>query len=303
MPINTHSSVMAWNPQSTTLPATDVTPDALLLNPAVATIAATPEGDQTYIRVPFVAADPTAQIVAEGAEIPEGDITRAEVRIYTRKVGIIQRVSREAYGQQLDGANASADASDLFTESLKRAVTAKIDSMFINAPSRSDDVYAPGLALDNTAAIIDGGSITTNLDPLVDALATVSDNGAIPSCVLTSNSGWARLQKLKYGDGRPVVNPDAQADATPLLAGLPVIRNAAVPKNMLFVLDATNVLAALTGITVDVDSSVYFTSDSIAIRVTARVGWGIVQRGRIARLTIGNDTTGQTTKRTLQVGA
>ncbi|PST47600.1 phage major capsid protein [Bifidobacterium callitrichos] len=308
MATTTNSNIMSWNPERTTLPATDVTPEALVLNPLVATIAATPQGDQTYVRIPFVAADPTADIVAEGAELPEGEATRAEIRVYTRKVGILQRVSREAYGQQLTADNGTANASDLFTTSLQRAVTAKLDGLFINSPSKADDVFAPGLAVDTTDAIIDGGNIVDNLDPLVDALATVADNGATPTCVLTSNSGWAKLQKLKYTDGRPVVNPDAQADTVPQLAGLPVVRNAAVPKDTLFVIDATNIVAALTDVTVDVDQSVFFTSDSIAVRVTARLGWGVVQRGRIARLKIGattTDTTDTTTngKTKLTVGA
>ncbi|MBW3081770.1 phage major capsid protein [Bifidobacterium saguinibicoloris] len=305
MAITTNESVGGWNPSRTTLPPTDVTPDALVLNDLVATVAATPQGDATYIRVPFVPADPAAAIVKEGEEIPTGDTSRAEIRIYTQKIAIVQKVSREAYGQQLTGDNATANASDLFTDSLKRAVTAKADGMFVNAPEDKNDVYAPGLANDTTPAIIDGGNIIDNLDPLIDAIATIADNGATPACILTSNSGWARLQRMKYGDGRPVINPDAQAEALPQLAGLPVVRNGAVPANKLFVIDPSNIIVGYSDVAVDVDTSAYFTSDCIAIRVTARLGWGIAYRGRIARLTIGQDDTGKTTKKTidLHVGA
>lgn len=296
MAINTNSGIMAWNPERTTLPASDVTPEALVLNPLVATIAATPQGDASYVRIPFIAADPDAEIVAEGEDLPEGDATRAEIHVYARKIGILQKISREAYGQQLAGDNASAGASDLFTESLKRAVTAKLDGMFVNAPERRDDVYAPGLATDTTDAVIDAGIIAGNLDPIVDALALVSDNGASPTCILTSNSGWAALQKLKYADGRPVVNPAAQEAALPQIAGLPVVRSAAVPKDKLLIIDAANIIVALTDVTVDVDASTYFRSDSIAVRATARLGWGIVQRGRIARLTIGQTDAGNGTQ-------
>lgn len=299
MTIETSGQLGAWNPSRTTLPPTDVTPDALILNPLVAILAATPQGDQTFIRVPWIAADPTAQVVGEGDEIPTGNALRAEVHVYTRKIGIIQRITREAYGQQLEGDNGTANASDLFTDSLRRAVTAKADHMFMNAPAEQER-FAPGLAVDNEIedAIVNAGAITDNLDPLIDAIATISDNGSNPTCILTSNSGWARLQKLKYGDGRPVVNPDAQAEANPVLAGLPVVRCGAVPKDKLLVIDSSVVIGAYTDLNIDVDTSVYFSSDSIAIRVTGRIGWGIAQRGRIARLTIGQDATTKATRAT-----
>lgn len=295
MSINTSPAIPSWNPDTTHLPATEITPDALVLNPLVATVAATPQGDTASIRVPFIAADPTAQIVAEGDEIPEGDSTRAEIRVYTRKIALIQRISREAYGQQLAGTNATAGASDLLTESLRRAVTAKADAMLLNAPQESETVYVPGLANDTSDAMLDGGAITGNLDPLIDAIAAISDNGATPSCILVSNSGWAWLQRLKYTDGRPVVNPDVQADALPQLLGLPVVRNGAVPKDKLFVLDAANLIVGYSDVAVDVDPSAYFSSDSIGIRITARLGWGIPYRGRAARLTLGNTGEGTTT--------
>lgn len=297
MSITTNAAVRSWNPDRTTLPPTDVTPEALVLNPLVATVAATPQGDAPSIRVPFISADPVAQIVAEGEEIPEGDSTRAEISIYTRKIALIHRISREAYSQQLTGDNATANASDLLTESLRRAVTAKADAMLLNAPNEPDTIHAPGLAVDATDAIIDAGTITDNLDPLIDAIATTSDNGATPSCLLMSNSGWAWLQRLKYPDGRPVVNPEVQADALPRLFGLPVVRNGAVPAGTLLVMDASNLIVGYTDIGIDVDQSVYFSSDSVGIRITARLGWGIPYRGRIARLALGK-TTGTTTTKT-----
>lgn len=292
----TAEKLQGWSPASTFVPADQAAPQALALNPLVASSVPAPQGDQTFVRVPFVGADPTAQVVREGEEIPLDDSTRAEAHVYSQKVGLLMQVSREAYGQQLagDANNLTANASDLFTESLRRAVTSKLDHLFCTyADTDPESPYAPGIAVDRTAAVIDAGSITDNLDPLTDALAAVADNGAAPTCILTSNSGWARLQKLKYSDNRPIVNPNAQEGALPQLAGLPVVRSAAMPKDTLMILDATNIISTVNDVQVDVDSSMFFSRDAVAVRVIGRIGWAVIQRGRLARLTIGQPDTGK----------
>lgn len=306
MTILTNSSVQSWNANTTIIPASEVVPNALALDSRVCTRVPAPQGDASSVRVPFIPTDPTAEIVAEGAEIPVGDVTRAEIAVYSRKIGLIQVISNEAYSRTIDADNGSASVPDLLTDSLRRAVTAKADAMMLTAPARADDPYAPGLTVDTTQAVVDGGNITTTLDPLVDALAAISDNGAQPTAILTSNSGWARLQKMRYTDGRPVVNPDAQTDATPLLAGLPVIRNAAMPRDLLLIVDASNILTTFNDVNVTVDTSSRFDTDSTAIRVTGRIGWAVIQRGRIARLTINRtdtDTTNTNGKTKITVGA
>lgn len=292
----TAEKIQGWNPASTFVPADQAAPQALALNPYIASSVPAPQGDQTFTRIPFISSDPSAQVVREGDEIPTDYITRAEARVFSRKVGLLMQVSREAYGQQLagDANNLTVNAGDLFTESLRRAVTAKLDSLFCTyADTDPESPYAPGIAVDRTAAVIDAGSITDNLDPLTDAFATVADNGAAPTAILTSNSGWARLQKLKYSDNRPVVNPNAQEGALPQLAGLPVVRSAAMPKDVLLVVDATNVISTVSDVQVDVDTSLYFSRDAVAVRVIGRIGWAVIQRGRIARLTIGQPDTGK----------
>lgn len=269
------------------VPAIEAAPDALILNPLLTTLAATPEGDATRVRIPFISEDPTAAVVAESAEIQAGDPKLAEVAFGTLKVGLIHRVSNEAYRSVAAGQNTDNPTSEQLTESLRRSITAKLDALFLNEAKDAENVAHP-VGLAQRDDIIDGGTITpkTLLTPLIDAIATISDNGASPTAILTSNSAWAKLLKLAYEDGRPVINPDAQTEAIPQLLGLPVVRNAAVPADMLLVLDAANVVAAASDIDVETSTDAYFGSDCTAIRILSRIGWDLVRPKRTARVKI-----------------
>lgn len=287
MSILTDSRIGSWNQNTTIIPASEVVPGALVLDKRICTQVPAPEGDQASVRVPFIPSDPNAEVVPEGAEIPFGDVTRAEITIYSRKIGLLQAVSNEAYGRYINADNGNAAVSDLLTDSLRRAIAAKADSLFLNYSDTADTWFAPGLCEDKTDAVIDGGAITDTMDPLLDALATLGDNGSNPTAILVSNSGWARLRKIKFADGRPLIGDTIQADATPILCGLPVIRTAAMPKDKLLIVDASNIITTFNDVQVAVDASSMFTADSTVIRVLSRIGWAIIQRGRIAKLAIG----------------
>lgn len=272
---------------TTYVPSIEAAPDALILNQLLTTLAATPEGDATRVRIPFISEDPTAAVVAEGAEITAGDPSLAEVAFGTLKVGLIHRVSNEAYRSVAAGQNEDNVTSTQLTESLRRSITAKLDNLFLNEAKDPENPAHP-IGLAQRDDVVAGDTITpkTLLTPLIDAIATISDNGASPTAILTSNSAWAKLLKLTYADGRPVINPDMQSAATPQLLGLPVVRNAAVPADTLLVLDAANVVAAASDIDVETSSDAYFGSDCTAIRILGRIGWDLVRPKRTAKVKI-----------------
>lgn len=275
------------------VPAIEAAPAALILNEAITTLAATPEGDATRVRVPFISNDPEAAVVAEGAEIGAGDPKLAEVSFSTMKLGLLHRVSNEAMRSVAEGSNTDNPTGEQLTASLRRAITKKMDGLFLNNPANTEAAWEP-VGLAQRTDVVDGGTVTakTLLTPIIDAIARVSDNGAEPSALLMSNSAWAKLLKLSYVDGRPVINPDAQTSTEPVLLGLPVVRNAAVPDDTLLVVDATNVIAAVSDVDVQTSTDAYFSADSTALRVTARIGWGLIRANRTAKVKIDPAATG-----------
>lgn len=282
------NTMKSWFADTTYVPAIEAAPEALVLNEAVATQTATPGGDAQVVRIPFIDADPEAQIVAEGAEFAEGDPKPSEIYFGTQKIGLLHKVSNEAYASVVEG-DGNNKVADQLAASLERAIVKKADSLFLTAPVQetSDNVF-PSTGLMNFAGVVDGGAITTKtlLSPLIDALAQVADNGATPSALVMSNGAWAKILKLAYADGRPVVDADVQTDTTPMLYGLPVIRNSAMPANGILVVDATDIVTGFSDVEVATDSSVYFNSDSVALRVKARVGWTLIHQNRAAKLTV-----------------
>lgn len=296
-----------WYPDTTFVAAADAAPEALVLNELAATCVAAPQGDQASVRVPFIDADPAASMTFEGDPLDESDPALTDLVIPTVKIGFISRLSNEAYSH----IGGDADKNDTLEQSLRRAITAQADTLFLNniapeppaedeetASEETESEYTPqpatysidGLATNTN--LIDGGTIdaTTMLTPIIDTLAQLGDNGATPTAIIASNTAWARLLKLKYADGRGMVNPDVQAQTLPMLLGLPVIRNSAAPKDTLFIVDSTRLFTAFGDIAITVDHSYYFGSDSTAVRVTARIGWGFAHKNMAARLTVSDPT-------------
>ena len=75
-------------------------------------------------------------------------------------------------------------------------------------------------------------------------------------------------------------------DAAPMLLSLPVIVNREVRALSGVVLDRSAVVSAVGPVNVAVDNSVFFTSDSVALRATWRIGFNVVRPDRIAKFTV-----------------
>ncbi|MGN6693755.1 MAG: hypothetical protein ACTHN0_06220 [Aquihabitans sp.] len=67
---------------------------------------------------------------------------------------------------------------------------------------------------------------------------------------------------------------------------MPVIVNPQMPAGNLLVLDKSQVIAAVGPVRLATSGDVYFSSDSLARRVTWRIGWGVVRPDRIAKVTV-----------------
>jgi HK97 family phage major capsid protein len=268
----------AWRPDGYAFSAADVIPDALVVQ--CSTLSGVIVGDEPVVRVAWID-DAAADFAAEGSTIPEAEPDLAEVLVATGKVSQLVRLSREQWTQP-------QTASQLAL-SVARAVTRRANVAFVQQVAPTAPALGPSTGLLHTAGIIDGGDVEDNLDVLIDLVATLQHNLSNPSHILLSPSGWAAFQKLKVGgtSTNQSLLGSGTEDATTMLLSLPVIVDIAMPDATGLVIDKNAIASAYGPVNVSTSEHTYFTSDSIAVRCTFRLGQNVVRPNRIGKFTIG----------------
>ena len=70
------------------------------------------------------------------------------------------------------------------------------------------------------------------------------------------------------------------------LLGLPLLVDAAMPAGALLVVDKSAVIGAQSPVRLARSDDAYFSSDSIGVRVTWRLGWKVMHKSRVAKILI-----------------
>lgn len=272
----TKTSAKAWSPDITAFAPSEAIPEALVLQ--TSTVVGRIEGDEPAVRVAYVD-DADADFVAEGAEIPEDDPALSEVLVHTGKVAQLVRLSREQYAQ--------AQTPQMLAESVRRAVTKRANLAYIAQAAPTSPAVTPPAGLVNVAGIEEGDAVASDLDALVDLIATLESNGATPSHILVDPIAWASLRKFKTGTGSAQTLLGAgTTDATKSLLDLPVIVTSALAGGTGLVIDRSAIVSAVGDVQLATSSDVYFASDSIGIRCTFRFGANVVRPERIGSFTV-----------------
>ncbi|MDM2175480.1 phage major capsid protein [Mycobacteroides abscessus] len=253
----------AWAPDVQGLPAAQVIPESLVV--LCTHKAATIEGDAPYARIPKIDLSGEVEAVREGDPIPESEDVRSEVTVHTAKIGVLVKASRESLLQP--------DASQTITDEMRRAITYRSDVMFLAQPAPvAPETWPPAglLALGQAA-----GDITDNLDAAIDAVALIENTpGGGATHIIANPLSYAYLRKFKTATDSEVNLLGAGTTAGPrTLLDLPVITRAAVPEDVIVIIDSRQVLAAYNEVLVARDDSYFFNSDSVALRGTFR--WGV----------------------------
>lgn len=265
----------AW-PNSTTIEAPQAIPEALIFR--LATRGGTVGGDSQTARIAYVDDDADAAFIKEGEAITADAPTISELVVPTKKIAVLTVASRESY--------AAEGVPNMLGGSLARSVTAKADAALLADPAPAGSAIGmTGLA--NYEGITDGGGIADSLDPIIDAIAAISGNGANPSAIVMGYDSWAYMLKLKDGSKHAYIGADVANSATPQLYGLPVILSPHAAKKTVLIIDGTQVVSAVGQVTTATSTERYFESDSIGIRVTFRFGYGVLRPDRLAKLTVG----------------
>ena len=258
---------------------TEVVPEALLLNPAVATMAGAIEGDKPMVRVPYIKTDPVATFVAEGAEIPDGGGMLDEVTLTTGKLALLIQRSNESASFNMP--------SQLIAAGVSRAIVNQADAALLtNAKATGSDEQNGPVGLLNIDGVTTATSAPNDIvDAVADAKATIGAKGATPTAVIVGYEMEAALRKLKDTTRKALLIDPTRSDAL-TLHGLPVIVNKAMPDKTLFVVAAAEIVAAAGPVKLNASDAAVFNRDSVQQRATWRIGYKPIHADRLVKITV-----------------
>jgi HK97 family phage major capsid protein len=252
--------------------AKDALPTALILDERIATAGPEIVGDAPSLRVPIITADPEAEFYAEGEQIAESDAGFSEVVVNTRKIGMLNSLSNEAF-------NVPTGPS-MLSDAIVSGMVGRADQALLMDPGTNGN--PTGLSQITGATTTASADIDTQgLQPILESIAQVTDLGANPTALIMRHSTWARLQGLTATDGRPLIQPDVQGVTAPALFGVPVVLNKFTPADTIIVNDASNLIASTSELAVARSDDALFALDSVMLRATMRVGFGVVTPAKL----------------------
>lgn len=257
------------------LPPEEVIREAIALNPYCATPTVTINGDAPRVRIPYVETDPTAGVVAEGAEITQTSAALNEIEIATHKVALTIPITNEALTY--------TDATKLVSTSAANAVTNKVDAMFLSADAAAGApaglAKLDGLTTETVAELKD-------MSPILTVLSKITDNGGEPSALVMRYSVWARLMALTAKDGRPLIAPDVTSSAEPRLFNVPVFFNSYAAADTVLALSAKDIFVSASQVEAAVSKDALFTYDSSVMRLVMRFGYGLAHPERLGKVVL-----------------
>jgi HK97 family phage major capsid protein len=275
--VQTPNSASAWRPDHFEFAPVDVVDDAAIIQ--TSTQAGSIEGDAPSVRVAFVD-DSTAENVSEASTFTEAQPSLSEALIWTVKIGQLIRISREQYLQPQTPAQLALSVS--------RSIVRKSDKNFLTQVAPVGPATSPAAGLLNWPGIVDGGTVSNSLDGLVDLVAELETNLAMPSHVVVGPLGWAALRKLKIGTAfNSTLLGSGTEDAVPMLLGLPVIVCKAITDLSGLVLDRRAIVSAYGVVSVRTSMDRYFDSDSVGLQANWRTGHTVPRPNRLGKFVVG----------------
>ncbi|MHB1063214.1 MAG: phage major capsid protein [Georgenia sp.] len=278
---------------TTTTDVSGITPDdygALIVQPvqaesvayAVSTNIAT---RSTRFNVPIITEDPNAAWVAEGAEITADDATMEELTITPPKVAGLTAITREL------AADSSPAAAEIVGQGLARNIARQIDAAFFGT-SGASTVQPDGLEdLTGVNVVSTGAGVTAwaNLDPFAEAIADAETVGAAVTAFVANPADALALAQLKdeTGSNRPLLGTDPTQPTRRLVLGVPLYVSPAVSVGTVWGIPRDRALIITReDVTLEVDRSVYFTSDRVAVKAVMRAGFGFPHAAAIQKVTL-----------------
>ena len=237
------------------------------------------------IRVPRIVHGVTAGFVGEGQEITDGDVEFDEVTLLPstlKSLKVLVRVSNEMIRQSVIGLDA------VLQTRLVTDVANALDAALWNGTGSSSTIKGILQADDIATGDLD----LTDVDSLIDGIATAMANKVTPTHWAMSSDVFSAFRKIKVGtsDARYVFDPTTVQNGTAFqLLGLPVIITDNVPSDSAALVDFSKVVVAR-----DLDAQIkvidqrWAEYDSVGIRVVTRYDVALLQDEAVTLLTDGS---------------
>lgn len=246
----------------------------------VATLVAT---SNIEVRVPRVTADPSAEWVAEGDEITPSNPTVDSIVITPKKIAGLTIVSNEM------ASDSNPAAQGIIGKGLANDIAKKVDTAFFgdtvaNGPSGLQSI---------TPTLIDDIGSWTNMDAFAEAISAQETLGVTPTAFVANADTALLLAKIKEAtsSNKPLLQPDPTNATRRMLQGVPLLVSPAVEAGVIWLVPAERVIIVRRAdVDLEVDRSVYFTSDRLAVRATMRIGWGVTQEAAVVRLALADES-------------
>lgn len=250
-------------------------------------VSATPDLVSTatnVYRVPIVTGDPSAAWVAEGEEIPASDAALGEVASGFYKIAGLTIISREL------AEDSSPAAANLVGQGLGRDIARKIDLAYFGA-SGASLVQPHGLRELPSVNTVSAGSAWANVDPFSEAIYAAEGVGATLNSFVANPVDALKMAKVKKatGSNEPLLGNDPTQPTRRVIGGVPLLVSPAVQAGTIWGIPAGRIVVPIReDVTLEVDRSVYFTSDRIAVKGTMRVAFLYPHAAAVQKITLGS---------------
>lgn len=231
------------------------------------------------IRVPRIASGLTVGFVGEGAQIPEASVGMDEVSMLPstlKSLKVLSRVTAEVL-------RSSAVALDSILKTrLVTDTAAALDSALFTSTGSSNTIKG----LLNQSGVATGVLDATEPDSFLDGIGIARANEVRPNRWFLSPADYLAVRKIKDADGRYILEQDITAEGAERLFGIPVTVTSRIPTGKAVLADMSLVAVARDmAPTVVIDSSRYFDTDEVALRVVARFDLALLQPKAVTVLT------------------
>lgn len=234
----------------------------------------------TEFHVPIVTDDAGAAWVAEGAEITPDDATLDEDVVTPSKVAGLTAITRELAN------DSSPAAAQIVGDSIARSIARQIDIAFFGTTTANGP---SGLGSLTSTGTVDAGTAWADLDAFAEAIADAETAGATLTSFVANPADALLLAQLKdeTGSNRPLLGTDPTQATRRLVLGVPLYVSPAVTAGTVWGIPRDRVLVVTReDVTLEVDRSVYFTSDRVAVKATMRVGFSFPHPAAVQKISL-----------------
>lgn len=233
------------------------------------------------LRIPKLTAGASVGFVAEGAAIPEADVSFGEVSLMPstlKSLKVLIRFTNELLRQSVLGLDA------VLRQRLVTDVSNALDTALLTGAGTSNTIKG----LINQTGVQTGTLNTADADSLLDAVALASAANVTPNRWFISGADFIALRKLKEATGskKYLLESDVTSGPTYRLFGIPVTVTNKLATGKAVLADTSQIAVARDiAPTVKLLDQTFATTDEQAIRVVTRYDIGLLHPEAVIVLT------------------